>query len=62
MAKNRKRKTGHRRDLAALRGRERAEHFANGGTTATWRGAARTYDNKTKARASKNACRGRVDY
>ncbi|HUW00893.1 MAG TPA: hypothetical protein VMW08_00950 [Acidimicrobiales bacterium] len=59
MAKNRKTST-HRRDLSGLRGRERAEHFANGGTVAQWRGAARTYDNKTKARASKEACRGRV--
>jgi len=46
--------------LATLRGRARAEHFANGGTPQMYRGASRTLDNKTKARASKKACRGRV--
>ena len=46
--------------LADVRGAERAAHYAAGGTPQTYRGAARTLDNKTKARASKRACRGRV--
>ncbi len=63
MSKRKKnRKSGGQRDLAGLRGAERAAHFAAGGTPEMYRGAARTYDNKTKARASKKACRGRIDY
>jgi hypothetical protein len=42
-----------------VKGRARAEHYANGGTPQMFRGASRTLDNKTKARASKTACRGR---
>lgn len=59
MAKGRK-KQKNRDALAALRGRERAEFFANGGTPQMYRGAARTLDNKTKARAEREACRGRA--
>ena len=56
-----KRKT-NQTSLASVRGRQRAEHYAAGGTPQMYRGAARTLDNKTKARASKQACRGKVAF
>jgi len=56
-----KRKT-NQASLASVRGMQRAEHYANGGTPQMYRGAARTLDNKTKARASKQACRGKVAF
>ena len=59
MAKRKNKTSQHRQDLANVRGRERAEHYANGGTPQMYRGASRTLDNKTKARANKTACRGR---
>lgn len=40
----------------AIRGIERAEHFAAGGTTAMWRGT-HTITPNGKAKANKNACR-----
>jgi hypothetical protein len=60
MAKRKNENAEIKRSMTAVRGNARREHFANGGTVATWRGPARTMDNKTKARASKQACRGRV--
>ena len=57
-----KRKTNRQSDLANVRGRQRAEHFASGGTPQMWRGNARTLDNDTKAKRSKEACRGKVDW
>jgi len=52
--------TKRQSNLASVRGRQREEHYANGGTPQMYRGAARTLDNKTKAKASKQACRGKV--
>lgn len=63
MAKRKKTKRQTQKaTLAGVRGRERAKHYAEGGTPQMYRGATRTYDNKTKARASKQACRGKVDW
>jgi len=59
MAKRKNKTSQHRQDLKSVRGHARAEHYANGGTPQMYRGAARTLDNKTKARANKTACRGR---
>ena len=60
MGKRKSNKTStHGAALASVQGRQRDEHYANGGTPQMWRGAARTLDNKTKARADKAACRGR---
>jgi hypothetical protein len=55
-------KSNQAQSMASVRGMQRADHYANGGTPQMYRGAARTLDNKTKARASKQACRGRVAY
>lgn len=41
---------------ARVRGLERAEHFANGGTLAAWRGV-HTCTKNGRANADKNACR-----
>jgi hypothetical protein len=60
MAKRKNKMSQQRADLTAVRGLARAEHYANGGTPQMYRGASRTLDNKTKARAQKQACRGRV--
>ena len=61
MSKRRKNsKSNQAQSMASVRGMQRAEHYAAGGTPQMYRGATRTYDNKTKARASKQACRGRV--
>jgi len=63
MAKKRKtHRQSNQADLANVRGRQREEHYASGGTPQMYRGAARTLDNKTKARTSKRACRGRVEW
>jgi len=60
MAKRRKNKRSQQaQDLANVRGRARAEHYANGGTPQMYRGASRTLDQDTKARRNKRACRGR---
>jgi len=46
----------------AVRGLDRAAHFAAGGSLAEWRGR-HTVTTDRKKRASKRACRGRVrDY
>jgi hypothetical protein len=42
----------------AIRGIERKEHFASGGTTAMWRGVHTVTPNR-KAKANKDACRVR---
>lgn len=42
----------------AIRGIERAEHFASGGTVSMWRGRHSCTKNG-KAEASRNACRSR---
>lgn len=44
---------------AAMRGIERAEHFAAGRSAREWRPAVTTTKNH-RARANKRACRGRV--
>ena len=44
----------------AIRGLERKEHFANGGTLAAWRGGRPTVTIDRKKCASKNKCRGRI--
>jgi hypothetical protein len=46
-------------DSAAIRGIARQEHFAAGGTLAGWRGV-HTCTPNGKAKASKNACRGKA--
>jgi len=55
-----KKRNAQSTQMADVRGLRRAQHFANGGTPQTWRGASRTYDQDTPARRSKQACRGRV--
>ena len=46
--------------LAGARGRARADHFAEGNTLSSWRGAAPT--TRTARGALRRACRGRVSY
>ncbi len=47
------------RALAAVRGLERKEHFANGGDLVTWRGGTRTVRVDRKKQQNKRACRGK---
>ena len=55
MAKQKKKKYDSLKMQAAAR---RKAHFANGGTTATWRGRAATLDETySKARINKYLCR-----
>ena len=60
MAKNKKNKKfqAAMASSRAIRGIQRREHFANGGTTAMWRGRTVTFTDRKKA-ASKKACRGK---
>lgn len=46
-------------DSRAIRGVERQQHFAAGGTLAAWRGV-HTCTPNGKAKANKNACRGQA--
>ena len=45
--------------LAAIRGLERKEHFANGGDLVSWRGGTRTVTIDRKKKRNKRACRGK---
>ena len=45
--------------LAAIRGLERKEHFANGGDLVSWRGETRTVTIDRKKKRNKRACRGK---
>ena len=47
------------KQLAAIRGVERANHFKNGGSLHNWRGGLSTKTKNKKKQASKTACRGR---
>lgn len=61
MAKKKKESKRKALGLASVAGKQRAQHFANGGTPTMWRGGrAVTIPNKKRA-ASKAACRGRVE-
>jgi hypothetical protein len=46
--------------LSAQRGIRRAEHFADGGSPAEWRGI-KTVTKNRKRSASRRVCRGRVE-
>ena len=46
------------KNMHNARGRARAEHFANGGTLAGWRGRPVRFNDAKKA-ANKNACRSK---
>ena len=61
MAKNKKNKKFQKAMASsrAIRGIQRRNHFANGGTLAGWRGSQNVETDRKKA-ASKKACRGRV--
>lgn len=60
MAKNKKNKKflAAMASSRAIRGIQRREHFANGGTMAGWRGSKSVETDRKKA-ASKKACRGK---
>ena len=45
--------------LRAIRGLDRDEHFANGGTLVDWRGGTRTVTVDRKKQRNKRACRGK---
>ncbi len=47
------------RQLAAIRGVRRENHFKNGGSLHDWRGGVSTKTKNKKKQASKAACRGR---
>ena len=48
--------------LARIRGEERKQHFANGGTLHDWRGGLHTVTTDKKKRSNKKACRGKVKF
>ena len=48
--------------LAGARGKARADHFAEGNTLSSWRGAAPTVTKDREKEQSRRACRGRVSY
>lgn len=50
------------RNVKAARGLDRAAHFANGGTLLEWMGGPRLVTADRKKKASKKACRGRVNW
>lgn len=56
MMKNKKHKQ-QLKYLAQVRGKEREEHFANGGTIHDWRGGLHTITKNKKKEASRKACR-----
>ena len=43
--------------LARIRGEERKQHFANGGTLSDWRGGVHTITKNKKREQSRKACR-----
>ncbi len=43
--------------LARIRGEERKQHFANGGTLSDWRGGVHTVTKNRKKEQSRKACR-----
>ena len=45
--------------LARIRGKEREDHFANGGTLHEWRGCLHTVTINRKKQRNKKACRGK---
>jgi len=48
------------KSLAAIRGFDRKEHFANGGDLVSWRGGTRTVQADRKKKNNKRKCRQRV--
>lgn len=48
--------------LARIRGEERKQHFANGGTLHDWRGGLHTVIADKKKRSNKKACREKVKF
>ena len=45
--------------LARIRGEERKQHFANGGTLTDWRGGVHTVTKNRKKEQSRKACRSK---
>ena len=46
--------------LARIRGHEREQHFANGGTAHEWRGGLHTVTTNKRKAKNKKACRGKI--
>ena len=46
--------------LARIRGKEREQHFANGGTVHEWRGGLHTVTTNKRKANNKRACRGKI--
>ena len=46
--------------LSRIRGEERKQHFANGGTLHDWRGGLHLVTEDKKKRNNKKACRGKI--
>ena len=58
---SKRRPTGKRRpELAAAAGSERRAHFAAGGTPVSWNGGRMWTATNGRAKASRDACRGRI--
>ena len=47
-------------EIARIRGEERKQHFANGGTLHEWRGGLHLVTEDKKKRNNKKACRGKI--
>ena len=47
--------------LARIRGKEREEHFENGGSLVEWRGGTRTVATDKPKQRNKRACRGKIN-
>ena len=47
--------------LARIRGKEREEHFENGGSLVEWRGGTRTVTTDKRKQRNKRACRRKIN-
>jgi len=47
--------------LARIRGKDREDHFENGGSLVEWRGGTRTVTTDKKKQRNKRACRAKIN-